>query len=92
MSCPECSKHWTDKHSIRCGRCDIPSVSVMFEMICSMKEEIATLNKTVAKFTRNYDKLLPCDIYFEDWAKRITVSRDNIYGIIADGSVQDINE
>ncbi len=90
MSCQECSKHWTDKHSIRCDRCDIPSVSVMFEMICAMKEEIATLNKTLAKFTRNCDKLLPCDIYFEDWAKRITVSRDNIYGIIAAGSVQGI--
>lgn len=89
------SKKWFDKHCNNCGTRDdleIPSISKMYEMICSMKKEIASLKKIIGQkeLPQPAAKLQAIDIYFEDWAKQIIVYRNDIYGIIEAGYVQGI--
>jgi hypothetical protein len=117
FSCAKCSKDfkiksWFDKHLAKCTAEDgdetPPSISDMYKMICSMKKEIDSLKKTVAKYERGgvggttpslrgdrnnlieTEKLLPIDVCYEDWAHKLSVTRDDIYEIIRSGHIQGI--
>tara|TARA_Y100000768_G_scaffold382669_2_gene363445 strand:- start:3129 stop:3791 length:663 start_codon:yes stop_codon:yes gene_type:complete len=119
FSCEKCSKEfktkfWYDKHLAKCTGVNDeapPSMSDMYKMIRSMKKEIDSLKKTVAKYERNggsggsktsirngwerndlieTNKLMPIDVYFEDWSRKICVNRNDIYEIINSGHIQGI--